>query len=631
VLPRHRLLVALTLVGLSSPMLPSTAVSSPAAPAAEPARRQSPAGAARPAPAPYTVRSVTVPVRVGPDGDQRCTVAADIYRPRGATARDRAPAILTTHGFGGSKDDANQTGIARGFAQEGYVVLTYSGLGFGGSTCRIHLDSPEYDGRAGRQLVSVLAGGKRAFDAESGEPVRIRYVARDGRGDPRVGMIGGSYGGQVQYAVAMQDPRVDALIPIITWNDLTYSLAPNNTDLRRGVSSSTPGVHKMQWTSFFFALGIADGIAGATVDPERNLGCPNFDQRACEAKAQLDLLGYPTRPTVRFARGVSVADYAAQVTAPTLVVQGQNDTLFNLQEAVATYRALRAHGTPVRMVWQSWGHSGGGSPAPGEVDLGSDSIRDTYLGRRFLAWMDHHVRGVDRAPVGPRFCWFRDWVRYDTSPERAGRAVAKAYECRDRYVGADRDTTLFLSGGDRLVTRLGAVRPGQATYANAGPVATSYSETSALEGVVVDNPPTDAPGTFVAWSSRPLDEPVAIVGSPVLRLHLDAPVAAAAQAGDPAGKLVLFAKLYDVAPDGTRHLQHRLVSPVRVGDVTEPVRVELPAVVQRLRPGHRLEVVVAASDAAYAGNTAEQPVTVTTSQRRPSLLRLPLMGALRLR
>ena len=29
-------------------------------------------------------------------------------------------------------------------------------------------------------------------------------------------------------------------------------------------------------------------------------------------------------------------------------MQGENDTLFNLNEAVATYRALQAQGTPVR-------------------------------------------------------------------------------------------------------------------------------------------------------------------------------------------------------------------------------------------------------------------------------------------
>ena len=40
-----------------------------------------------------------------------------------------------------------------------------------------------------------------------------------------------------------------------------------------------------------------------------------------------------------------------------VLVQGQKDTLFNLNEAVATYRSLQAQKTPVKMIWQSWGHS----------------------------------------------------------------------------------------------------------------------------------------------------------------------------------------------------------------------------------------------------------------------------------
>ena len=84
-----------------------------------------------------------------------------------------------------------------------------------------------------------------------------------------------------------------------------------------------------------------------------------------------------------------------------------------------------------------------------------------------------------------------------------------------------------------------------------------------------------------------------------------------------------------MAPDGTPTLKNRLVSPVRVADVTKPVRVQLPGVVHRFAQGHRIQVVVAASDAAYANNPTVQPVTVTTSPARPSVLRLPLTGDLR--
>ncbi len=592
----------------------------------------SPAAAAADATPGYSLRALTVDVLVGPDRDQPCTVAADLYTPDGVSRHDRAPAILTTHGFGGAKDDENQTATGSGFAREGYVVLSYSGLGFGGSGCKIHLDDPDWDGAAGKQLVSVLAGKRAATDEATGAPVHVRTVAREAPGDPRVGMIGGSYGGQIQFAVAMQDPRVDALIPLITWNDLSYSLAPNNTDPAAAgqVRSPTPGVFKREWSGFFFGLGIADGISGASVDPERNVGCPNFADEVCTALAQMTALGYPDKATRHLARHASVASYVHRIDVPTLLVQGQADTLFDLQEAVATYRSLRRQGTEARMVWQSWGHSGGGTPAPGELELtaGGD-IADSYLGRRFLAWMDHWVAGERSAPVGPRFAYFRDWVDYDTSPGAAGHAVAKAYATSDHFDQSP-TATLYLSGTDALVRRRANVEDGAAAYANAPGAPTSYSETSALEGVYVDNPPTDAPGTIAQWSTAPLAEPAVIVGSPRLRLHLDAPTVEVGQGADPAGKLVLFAKLYDVASDGSVTLQHRLISPVRVRDVTQPVSVTLPGVVQRIPAGHTLRLVVAASDAAYGGNAAVHPVQVVTSAAHPGTLRLPLTTPLRL-
>src|SRR2546423_14180007 len=96
---------------------------------------------------------------------------ADLYKPNSASAANAAPSILTTHGFGGSKND--QANIGRLEASRGYVVLAYSGLGFGGSGCRITLDDRDYDGKAASQLVSFLGGSKAAVDR-----TRIDYVRR---------------------------------------------------------------------------------------------------------------------------------------------------------------------------------------------------------------------------------------------------------------------------------------------------------------------------------------------------------------------------------------------------------------------------------------------------------------------
>jgi predicted acyl esterase len=585
-------------------------------------------GAARPAAAAPTVSvsTHTLQVTVGPAGATKtCSVLFDLYRPSTATRTHREPAILTTNGFGGSKDD--QADLAKAFAKRGYVVLSYSGLGFGGSGCKITLDDPAWDGKAAKQLVTFLGGGSRASDGTHVDYVRHDRTSHDGRHrkhDPRVGMVGGSYGGQVQFAVAGIDPRVDTIVPIITWNDLSYSLAPNNASFTtpdgQGVRYGTPGTEKIGWTSLFFGVGIADGIQYASTDPSRNVGCPDFADQACIAKAQMDALGYPDQGTLDFARHASVSSYVSRIRIPTLLAQGENDTLFDLQEAAATYRALRRQGTAVKMIWQSWGHSGGGTPAPGELDMAHPAT--SYEGQRVAAWFAHYLEGR-KVSTGPRFSYFRDWVPY-TGNARPAFGASSSFP-----VGSTQP--LYLSGSNALVTARSAVTAGSATYANLlGATPTSYSEVSALQGSQVPDgvtPPYDTPGTFASWTTEPLAADVVSVGVPTLTLHLSSAVAQQSQAAGPGGQLLLFAKIYDVAPDGTQTLVHRLISPTRVADVTKPVTIELPGVVHRYAAGHELRVVVAATDAAYRNNAVVTPVTVTTSPGDPGVLRLPVLGS----
>jgi ABC-2 type transport system ATP-binding protein len=56
------------------------------------------------------------------------------------------------------------------------------------------------------------------------------------------------------------------------------------------------------------------------------------------------------------------------------------------------------------------------------------------------------------------------------------------------------------------------------------------------------------------------------------------------------GDLYLFGKVFDVAPDGSAELIHRLVSPVRVpaGAVGEPVELNLIGFAHRFDAGHRV-------------------------------------------
>jgi hypothetical protein len=148
------------------------------------------------------VRAESPQPSVGPPNADPC--GAGRGRARGA-------AVLTTNGFGGSK--ADQAAFGQELAADGYVVLSYSGLGFGGSGCPIELDDPDWDGKAASQLITFLGGGMAATDGTRVDYVIHDQTAHDGKHyafDPRVGMIGGSYGGEVQFAAAEQDPRLDS-------------------------------------------------------------------------------------------------------------------------------------------------------------------------------------------------------------------------------------------------------------------------------------------------------------------------------------------------------------------------------------------------------------------------------------
>src|SRR5689334_16823178 len=164
------------------------------------------------------------------------------YLPPGG---GRAPAVVLAHGFGGSKDSVADD--ARDLAGRGYVVLTYSARGFGRSTGQIGLDDPRYEVADLTTLIDRLA--------------QRDDVQLDGKGDPRVGVAGGSYGGALALLGAAYDKRIDAIAPQITWNSLTAALFPSQIgESDAATVAATPqsagaGVYKRLWAGLFFGEG----------------------------------------------------------------------------------------------------------------------------------------------------------------------------------------------------------------------------------------------------------------------------------------------------------------------------------------------------------------------------------------
>lgn len=601
--PRHPLGLLLTaLVAAPLAVLPTAAPSGADVPQPRPGRHA------------FTTHDRMVTVHDGPSGDHEVVIDTRLYRPDNATRRHPQPAVLMTHGFGLTKASAEVVHTAKFLASHGYAVLTYTAQGFGQSTGCVSLQSRTYDVKDARQLITKVLERKR-------------WVRHDRKG-AIVGMVGGSYGGGIQANLAESDHRIRAIAPFRTWNTLQYSLDPNNYVVPGDPTGFTherheQGVYKKVWTSAFFASGqsqTGDGDPSCFQDSggggDAGFPCGGFRTEVCQTFAHVSATGDGSAEDRALLADSSATTDIDDLTVPTLLVQGQSDTLFNLNDAVATYTALRRRDVPVQMIWNAGGHGGYGT-APGECEMFDGgggpwrSFDDCYLPLRVLKFLDHWLRGKGRA--GPGFSFFRDWVKYD------GHGATNAYASTRRFPLSG-GTVFTLDGTDALKTGgPAAYETADVTLVNPpGGTPAAYTETPNFSGPDssphVDQEPSDVPGQFASFTSSPFGRATVSVGVPEVRLQLShtAPT-----------DLVLYAKVWDVAPDGSATLIHRLAAPARIPSAAldDPVRIKLLGFAHRFARGHSVRLTLCTTDEAYYNNQSPDTVTVTTGPG--STFRLP--------
>ena len=288
-----------------------------------------------------------------------------------------------------------------------------------------------------------------------------------------------------------------------TWNDLGYSLSPNNAGgSGTQVRSEVPGVWKAGWQALFFGLG----VAGPVLYENNEVGqCGGYVDWICQAVAEQATLGYPSASTLEHVQQVSVGYYADRIRIPVLLSQGQHDSLFNLNEAVATYDQLRAQGNEVRMLWQSWGHTAG-TPVAGELDTGtleagSADLRDSYQGRVYTDWMAHWLKDEPN-DLGPAVRYFRDYA-YEAAGRgrRRARRGHRGVRQRRRLPGRARRCRCRCPAAATLVRPGEPVEAGSAVFTATG----GAPGTSTGEAVTGAAPPQqDAPGTAADWTTAAL-------------------------------------------------------------------------------------------------------------------------------
>lgn len=464
----------------------------------------------------------------------------------------RRPAVLLGHGFGGSKNDVRRQ--AEDLARDGYAVLTWSARGFGRSTGKIGLNDPKGE----------VADVSRLLDWLAKQP----QVELDKTGDPRVGMAGGSYGGAIALLAAGHDDRVDAIAPAITYWNLADALFPN-------------GVFKKLWAGIFVNSGG---------------GCDKFETRICEMYDRVAESGTPDAQARTLLEESSPSAVGDRIKVPTLLMQGQSDSLFPLDQADAAAKAIRANGAPVDVDWISGGHDGG--------DMETSRIQ-----ARVESWFDRWLKGDKSADTGPAF--------------RVTRTLGTGTgDGEPRLSGVSADTYPGLEGDRRPIALTGRREQSFANPAGASPPAVSalpglgsaggLAQLSSL-GIGVS---LDFPGQYAAFESAPVRDDLQITGSPTVTVHVKS-------TSDDA---VLFAKVYDVGPGGAagQVLPSQLVEPVRVegAKAGKDVTLTLPAIDHELDDGHRLKLVLASTDLGYASPAA--PATYTVSLKGDLSVPTPL-------
>ena len=364
-----------------------------------------------------------------------------------ATAQDPAGTVLMGPGWSLPGDtDVDAVGLFGAIdigtlRDAGFNVLTWDPRGFGESGGTAMIDSADVEGRDVQVLLDWVAAQPE--------------VQLDDAGDPRLGMVGGSYGGGIQFVTAARDCRVDALVPVVAWHSLVTSL----------YKSEAP---KTGWGTLLVEAG-----ESGSVDPH-----------ARSAMEHATTQGTISDEDVAWLAERGPGELVDDVEVPTLIVQGTVDTLFTLDEGVDNYRILRDDGVPVSMLWYCGGH-GTCLTDPGDEERVKDAA---------VAWLQHWVLDDATVELGPVV-------------EVLDQHGA-TYAFDDYPVPTDAELSATGAGSLSLIADGGS-----------GPaVPPPDSPDDALRGVVLPFTPGRAEHAVEVAVPTPAD-PVLVLGAPMLRLR----------------------------------------------------------------------------------------------------------------
>jgi ABC-2 type transport system ATP-binding protein len=468
------------------------------------------------------------------------SIDTSLYLP----AKVPAPAIMIAHGFGGSKDSVASD--AKFFMSKGYVVLTWTARGFGKSTGQIAMNAVDAEVADSKALVSYLATSK--------------YVTQDKSGDPRVGIMGSSYGGANALMTSSQDPRIDAVVADITWSNLQNDLFPQSI-----VGSTESGPFKKVWAGTFFSgISLQNAYLGE---------CGSFTQSWCDAYRNAVISGQPSAQERALLAGVSPANFVSSISAPTLLSQGQADSLFPLTESYKTAAIIKkAHPQlPLAMIWHAAGHDGGFN-------------QQAYLNDQYLNWFKKYLSHTKIAIPAFQFTKTNGSISLQDST-----VIPKVFTSAQLPLDAQVHQLQLLTPTVAASYPIGGIPTAISSLPGIG---SGGALASKLLSGISGFSPALLPGQSGLLESAPLTEPISIVGPSSIKVRITSTTADA----------TLFFSLVTKSPSGAINQPNGVVAPVRISNIPKggsDVTVELPSVILDAAMGDVIAVGISTTDQGF--------------------------------
>ncbi|BBY58130.1 CocE/NonD family hydrolase [Mycolicibacterium sarraceniae] len=319
---------------------------------------------------------------------------ASTQGPNGVPAGNLAPTIMNGPGLAtaGQTNPYTTYGIdeltpgVQSLRDRGYNVVTWDPRGEFASGGILQLDSPAFEGRDVTAMINWIAT----------QPTS----SLNGPNDPKVGMVGGSYGGGIQLVSAGTDSRIDAIVPGIAWNSLNQALYPN-------------GAFKTAYSSLLLLSLV---LSGARINNQIYLGVISGL-----------LTGFLSNTAQAVLASSGPNFVVPNISAPTLFEQGTIDVLFTLQQAIQNAEALKP-GVPAQMIWSCTGHG---------VCLTTPDTTGTRNLDAALNWLDTYVKGV-AVPAAPNFQYtdqFGNWFQSNYLPTKDSQFFGSSFTAADGAAG----------------------------------------------------------------------------------------------------------------------------------------------------------------------------------------------------